>query len=1519
MRRHYVFFAAVVVIGLGAVFLLIPGERELAYLHLKDKVFGTARETYEQRFAAGDLSPSVVQPLVQLHLQYGDADKAIQVLERYLEKNPDGIDARLQLATLYQWAQRPGDYLRKLEEINRLQPSEQNLRRLSALYNFTAQYEKQIAVLKELVEGYPATTDDMMNLATLQASLGRLGDAISTLRRLEKQHPQGVGTDVMALWLSLLLDTKNEKRAFVRARGWLAAHPDPGMAGRFASIFKDKRQAPLALHLLQPFEATADKNPELLLVLTRVEMETGRANQAFARLKSLYTDGRLPDAALESFIELALARDNPKLALEAAKGKDPSLLSGWLLTSLARTAITSKRPQAAQQMLESLGKEFLNSRPVLAAELALALQKDKEAARWVTIAEGNPGLSHEQRIALVDLYIRLGRKGNAIRALRRLATSESMPTSSPTNVAELYLKLGRATEGLKLFERLRSSHPSPQVDAAWARVAAGAGNANAVVVWLDQADAEAVSDQLLKDLYFLANDAGTPTLALASAERLYRRRRGKRERLQLAKALVAVGRPGAALPHLRALLREGYDVEETYVAALSGAQGAGAPVAHELKTFLARKLTEAHLRDEKREEFAYRLTNLGAYRTVLPTLLFLARRKGGSWLFDYVEAALKADQKDLLIESLKHDLDREDLSREKKEVRLYLLLEHGGEVTSLPYLRKFAETFGGEWTFAYEEALGKLGHREALLTFWKNRTSRTDVSPDEKRSIAFRMLEAGHKQSAEKVFFALASDAPPESPDVSQLLFLWGPQPDPSALDWIEERARLASGSEKAGWLNHLVNAGAPQRAVAIVEASSEPPHGPVLYAYLNALVEAHDRDRLATVMDHQLSTEGNPKRLRRLARLALQENLTITTQRIFRKLLKAKPDDQEALMWLGRLAFFGSRYATAKRYLGRYLASGEADYESHFYYGEILRRENGLAAAKDHYERALQQIGRLSVRSPRSELFRAKILARLGRFDDSVALFEKLLQQRPDDSDVRAEFAALLLDNGKYERAEQILSPSTRSNVLTVDPRAAQHAKGGIFSRPSSVEEVKTSLATRELLLPFDRPIEAWGLEKLRKPLLVSTKSISDGYRTALLRPARDRHPKVRTISQGVPPLVDGASTAKGQGSASEDRLRLDLLRARLLMQTGRERSALQLLRRLNEDYPQNPKVWASLAELEGQVGRWRRAYDFYGRTLKLDPENEDYQEARARLWREEAPRLRMDTTWVDVEKGEEERIIRLSGHHFINFTAKFLRMGFALEQNHLEINNVRRAEGQIVSFDGVRWRGEIYLQYDAHSGPWIRASLFPAPYGVGGGLLYARPDLAGETRLLLDVKRPNWEFVEGVVDDGSRDRLEIRRSQRLTPLLEGRLASALNRYGIDGDSQVATSVSLNGGLRYVLSTARPIISIGYELDKEYRASIDERTSPSGVKFNPLPLASREIHSIDLHLSQALSPALRVEGSAGYALDRLGDQGPFGGVAVTYGPLKRLDVQLSFQRSLNPTESSQTVNRVGTFLMWRF
>ena len=428
--------------------------------------------------------------------------------------------------------------------------------------------------------------------------------------------------------------------------------------------------------------------------------------------------------------------------------------------------------------------------------------------------------------------------------------------------------------------------------------------------------------------------------------------------------------------------------------------------------------------------------------------------------------------------------------------------------------------------------------------------------------------------------------------------------------------------------------------------------------------------------------------------------------------------------------------------------------------------------------------------------------------------------------------------------RAALILLVSVPAPALQVTHRTEPVPEGLriIFAWAEPVH-FHSSVEGRELLLQFDRPFEAPQIEYLRQQAPDWIEGVSAGFDTVLLRASRGVE---FTVSGGGNEVIVTLTPAPETGSppSVEDtatQVRLELLQAQLLAESGREGKALEALRALAEKYPAHTQVLASLAQIENRVGRWRRAENLYRHALQSEARNEDIQEARASLWRERAPQVQIDVNRKMVQSRHSEQLTRLSGHAILD---PFLRVGLVYEQDFFDVNNLLRPNGKIGSLAGVRQRGEVYIQQDFENGSELRGSLLAGDSTVGLGFQYAVPDTRGQTRVRLDYRRPYWEFIEGVVDGGVRDRLEVRRQHRLWPRLVGGAAVALNRYGMDADNDVAKSVGLEGNLSYTLVSSKPLFAVEYWLDREARRSVAIRTDARGVAFSPLPLVSREVHA---------------------------------------------------------------------------
>jgi Tfp pilus assembly protein PilF len=983
---HYIVVFTTVILGIVLSIFLIPGNSELALINFKSNNFDQARADYEKRLASGDLSASVVNPLAELYLQYGRTSDAIALFEKYVAANPSDVDAKERLAKYYAASQRPHDYLQTLEELTAKSPTEARLRELIDIYAFHGEADRELATQKRVTELFPGKPEDLVRLASLQASAQRFSEASDSLVRITELYPGQMTADTAQFMISLLLDAKRTDEAIRRAKVWLERHPTQDMVARLVATLDLRNQSAAALEIAESFSQRGKPSADLLVELVHLEVKNGKSEKALERLNLLYESKQLPQQANEAFFDLLIAKGEGKRVVEVAETSDLALLPEWLLSTLADTAIYVKKPEFADKMVATLGEGFLAKTPLLGARLALLRKDTGRAAQWLAKAEAAEGTPQE-RLDLASLYEDI--------------------------------KLPKAA--FRVLDALRKRSPTAVVQSAWAVAAAQNNRGAEAAAWLGQLPASQPSVQTLTDLYFVGQDNKENKLVVAAAERLLDRNKTDENRLRYANALVQAERTADALPVARELFNTKVtdDRETLYIAALTAARNAKQPVETELAAYWNRKLAATGINSSKREEIIFALLDTGASEAVLPDLARLAAQKSEQWLSAYKDAALKANRKPELIAFLKRELQRSDKPIVEKEPAMYTLIEQGSDSDTIPFLRQFSDQLGGNWNFSYEDALTRNNRNDELREHWIARAARPDATRDDRYNIAVRMLETGNKPEAERLFMNIGKDANPSDPEVNQLLYLWGPRPPDYGLDWIEERAKTTKqSSARAQWVEYLLNAAAADRVAKLAAGDSA-----LLDAYIRALTATSDAKTLSKILLAELPKTDQAETLRQYAHRCLEVSESETARAIFTKLATVLPQDREALRWLGALNYANGQWMDAEMYYTRYFALNVTDYESDFYFGEILLRKQDFAGANSHFEKTLQQIERSSLKPFEMRAVRAVTLDRLGKTGDSIAEYEKLLMERPKDKNLRADYAGLLIRERRLKDADRVLS----------------------------------------------------------------------------------------------------------------------------------------------------------------------------------------------------------------------------------------------------------------------------------------------------------------------------------------------------------------------------------------------------------------------------------------------------------------------------------------------------------------
>jgi len=1043
MGGQYAVAGALVMVSLAASLLIVPNPRERAAMHLRDREFDAARMLYEERLAREGPQLDNVAPLARLYAQRGELDRAIAILvDLIVSEGLDTrgiVDARRLLSTYLKWAGRHVEHRTNLAEMARLDPVPETLRELAALYNFEGETGAQIGVLERLAALPSALPDDLVDLAELKAARRDFRGAERALADLAERMPDSVDAAVIDLWLVVALEAGDRDLAVEVARAHLARRNEPVDVAAVVGAFAAQRVPVLGLAALAPVERRLGRDVAVNVALMRLALDAEKpeiAASLFDRQLAGGTRGLAP-ARIGDLIDVGLASGRIDAALALARTIDIASLGQTQLEGVAFEAL-ERRQIEFLRVLAAAGGDRLDANPLLAARVYLELGDRTRALAAAARAARDPALPLEASLTVVQVFAGAGRPAEALALLARVADDPALPETAIVDLAQLYLLLDRAADGTAVFERLRARRPTSLAAATgWALVLAQAGRGEAVARWLETASTGALPGPVLTDLFFIGGDAKVPALQLAAARRLLALEGPTpTARLRLAQAALAAGRAGEAIAAARVLRAESpsAEIEALYRDALFAAARTDAVARGELRDYWRARLADGTAGPATREEALYALIEARDWATVLPDLARRAREAPVQWLGAFVTASVEARRVDLAVPVLLDVARRADLPRAVRAEALFALVERTAATTHLPALERAAGEFGGEWQDAYEAALERLGRRDALRELVARRAADPALPADQRRALAFRLLDLGDKPAALGVFQRLAEGGRATAPDAQQVLFLLGPRPVPAQLDWIEAQARAASGPARVEWARALLDAGAPRRAAFALESEAAIPGrvgggASVLAAeaYLAAGTPA-DRTALARILEARIPREGEPANARRLGEIAFAAGRADLARAAYSRLFLLDPAQRDAQRQVGFFAFGDGDFERARTLLARFLAgaaAGEpADWEAHYYLGESHYRLRDRAAAREQHALALAAIEKLAGAPFAARAAQAYLYYRLGRTEESVALYARLVREQPQNRDLRADYAGVLLELGRTAAARAVLEP---------------------------------------------------------------------------------------------------------------------------------------------------------------------------------------------------------------------------------------------------------------------------------------------------------------------------------------------------------------------------------------------------------------------------------------------------------------------------------------------------------------
>jgi thioredoxin-like negative regulator of GroEL len=451
------------VIGGGSLYFLFPRPAEVGLMHLHDHDYKNALEIYKKQWNEGDHSSDISIPLANLFTQYGYIEDAVLVMEDFVQEQPDHMEAWQQLGQLYQHAQRPNDYLRTLQALQDLQPDSALLRELSDIYNFHAEYAKQLDVLIELNEMPEATIEDSFSLCYLYAALRRYPEAVKAIHDLLKRQPEKATIEFLELGISLIIETERfQQKSPYALDQFLLRFVAPALslhdATRIASVLLAQDRFQMGLLILRPHHNEAP-TADFLEILTELRLGAGEEMLLLEELWTSFEHRNLHSALLPYLMQLLVKADRQG-ALEEVLSEVAvdQLDEGFILELAVRAAELQSKPMAMALRYHFGGE--IEYYPFIDLLLEIAAGKPDAV---ILGHHALPGLENEQKQELLDTLIDGDRYSLAFSLLDGPVQLEELPIEILKAAVEWELSINKPAVAQHLLIQYLKDDITPEI------------------------------------------------------------------------------------------------------------------------------------------------------------------------------------------------------------------------------------------------------------------------------------------------------------------------------------------------------------------------------------------------------------------------------------------------------------------------------------------------------------------------------------------------------------------------------------------------------------------------------------------------------------------------------------------------------------------------------------------------------------------------------------------------------------------------------------------------------------------------------------------------------------------------------------------------------------------------------------------------------------------------------------------------------------------------------------------------
>ncbi|MCX6989706.1 MAG: hypothetical protein NTX49_01375 [Chlamydiae bacterium] len=482
--------------------------------------------------------------------------------------------------------------------------------------------------------------------------------------------------------------------------------------------------------------------------------------------------------------------------------------------------------------------------------------------------------------------------------------------------------------------------------------------------------------------------------------------------------------------------------------------------------------------------------------------------------------------------------------------------------------------------------------------------------------------------------------------------------------------------------------------------------------------------------------------------------------------------------------------------------------------------------------------------------------------------------------SDAEQYFSEELSLPGGEETAENI--EKRLRATLKIDTSYEENgAWKVVFTFPKNVTFTEKS-SEHSLYLHFNQNIDSKDLPRMEEKLGFLLKSISTGYNSLYLVTERNATFASEASGATFTLTLTPDYTVKPAPTPS-----LKTAYARLMMEKRHYVPALCEIFSLLEKKPCDKDVQVLLADTEGLLPLWKKQMQTFDSLQEQYPHDADLRLLAAEAKLPHTPFIQVGSQVQDTLMQATLFVFPVKGEAVLQSSPQntlFGGMQYQLWDGY--INSLVNTQGNLVSFQGVRNQGKVYLRNETDTGSRYSGSFYMQEGGViGGGAegSWLWPIVQGDFTVTADWHRPYWEVYEAYAYHGREDKALFNMNSTVNRRVTYSLGGGGRRVGIEGTPTGFTSALAQAQLFYFWSIKNPDIAFNYSFNAEYILYLNQKTGADGLPYNPVPYQSFEQHTFLIYFFYKLRHHWNFTLYGGGTFNRLGLNSPTSGASAIY------------------------------------